>query len=49
MVPPGTLRDAFLDAHRDLLDADWWSDMQTRASAGLAPDTYPYSASRRLV
>ena len=49
MVPPGTLRDAFLDAHRDLLDADWWADMQERAAAGLAPDTFPYATSRRLV
>lgn len=49
MVPPGPLRDAFLDAHRDLLDADWWCDMQQRATAGLAPDTYPYAPSRRLV
>ena len=48
MVPPGKLRDAFLDAHRDLLDADWWSEMQERATAGQAPDTYPYSPSRRL-
>ena len=47
-VPGGRLRDAFLAAHADLLDPDWWCAMQERARTGEVPDTYPYAAARRL-
>ncbi|HET7459136.1 MAG TPA: bifunctional isocitrate dehydrogenase kinase/phosphatase [Gemmatimonadaceae bacterium] len=47
-VPEGPLRDAFLAAHGDLLDPDWWCAMQERARAGEVPDTFPYAAARRL-
>ena len=48
MVPPGRLRDVFLDAHRDLLDARWWCAVQERIHAGELVDTFPYPATRRL-
>ena len=48
MVPEGPLRDAFLTAHRDLLDADWWCAVQDRVRAGELVDTFPYPAHRRL-
>jgi isocitrate dehydrogenase kinase/phosphatase len=48
MVPDGPLRDAFLAAHRDLLDADWWCAVQDRVRAGELVDTFPYPAHRRL-
>ena len=48
MVPSGPLRDAFLSAHRDLLDADWWRAVQDRVRAGELVDTFPYPAHRRL-
>ena len=48
MIPPGPLREAFLEAHRDLLDADWWCAMQERARTGEVPNTFPYAPSRRL-
>jgi isocitrate dehydrogenase kinase/phosphatase len=48
MVPAGPLRDAFLDAHGDLLDAEWWCAVQERVSAGELVDTFPYPAERRF-
>ena len=48
MVPTGPLRDAFLAAHRDLLDPDWWRSVQDRVRAGELVDTFPYPAHRRL-
>ena len=48
MVPAGSLRDAFLDAHAELLDPDWWCAVQERVSAGELVDTFPYPAERRL-
>jgi isocitrate dehydrogenase kinase/phosphatase len=48
MVPEGPLRDAFMDAHKDLLDARWWCAVQERIRAGELVDTFPYPATRRL-
>jgi isocitrate dehydrogenase kinase/phosphatase len=48
MVPAGPLRDAFLAAHRDLLDPDWWTATQERARNGEVPDTFPYAVAKRL-
>ena len=44
----GELRDAFLDAHRELLGPRFWRDMQARIRAGEYPDFFPYPAARRL-
>jgi isocitrate dehydrogenase kinase/phosphatase len=48
MVPNGPLRDAFIDAHGDLLDAEWWCQVQERVRNGELVDTFPYPAARRL-
>ena len=48
LVPPGRLRDVFLDAHSDLLDARWWRRVQERVLAGELVDTFPYPRVRRL-
>jgi isocitrate dehydrogenase kinase/phosphatase len=48
LVPPGHLRDVFLDAHGDLLDARWWCAVQERVRAGELVDTYPYPRERRF-
>jgi isocitrate dehydrogenase kinase/phosphatase len=48
LVPEGPLRDAFLSAHSDLLDPDWWRATQERNRAGEMADTFPYARSRRL-
>jgi isocitrate dehydrogenase kinase/phosphatase len=42
------LRQAFLDAHADLLTADFWRRIQTRHRAGEVLEVLPYRASRRL-
>lgn len=49
LVPAGRLRDAFMDAHRDLLDPRWWIGVQERVRAGEMVDTFPYPQERRLV
>jgi isocitrate dehydrogenase kinase/phosphatase len=48
LLPPGRLRDVFLDAHADLLDPAWWQAVQARQHAGELVDTFPYPAARRL-
>ena len=48
LVPEGPLRDAFLSAHGDLLDPDWWRATQERNRAGELVDTFPYPAARRI-
>ena len=48
LIPPGPLRDAFLEAHADLLTAEFWRGMQERQAAGELPDFYPYKPNRRL-
>ncbi len=44
----GTVREAFLAAHGDLLTAAYWRDMQARFAAGEIVDIFPYDARRRL-
>ncbi|HEU5303071.1 MAG TPA: bifunctional isocitrate dehydrogenase kinase/phosphatase [Gemmatimonadales bacterium] len=48
LVPPGRLRDAFLEAHGDLLDAGFWQDVQRRLAAGEVVDVFPYRREARL-
>lgn len=48
LVPNGRLREVFLDAHSDLLDARWWCAVQERVRTGELVDTFPYPAVRRL-
>jgi isocitrate dehydrogenase kinase/phosphatase len=48
LVPPGTLRDAFLQAHGDLLDVRYWRDTQDRVRTGEILDVFPYQPYRRL-
>jgi isocitrate dehydrogenase kinase/phosphatase len=48
LVPAGPLRDAFMDAHGDLLTVRWWREIQERQKAGELPDFFPYPQSRRL-
>jgi isocitrate dehydrogenase kinase/phosphatase len=44
----GRLREAFLDAHADLLRPAFWLDMQERIRAGEFPDFFPYPPEQRL-
>ena len=48
MVPNGPLRESFLAAHGELLEAEWWRSVQDRVRAGELVDTFPYPAQRRL-
>ncbi|MDQ3810174.1 MAG: bifunctional isocitrate dehydrogenase kinase/phosphatase [Chloroflexota bacterium] len=48
LVPSGRLRDAFLEAHADLLDVEFWKRMQERQKAGEIVDVFPYKQTRRL-
>jgi isocitrate dehydrogenase kinase/phosphatase len=48
LVPPGRLRDAFLAAHGDLLDLDFWLGVQRRVAAGEIVDVFPYRREARL-
>lgn len=48
LVPAGRLRDLFLEAHRDLLDPDWWRAEQERQRTGEIVETFPYPAARRF-
>jgi isocitrate dehydrogenase kinase/phosphatase len=48
LVPPGRLRDAFLAAHRDLLDTGFWLGVQRRLAAGEVVDVFPYRREARL-
>ena len=48
LVPAGPLREAFMDAHRDLFTVRFWREMQERQKAGEVPDFFPYPAARRL-
>ena len=42
----GELRDAFMDAHRELLSVEFWRAMQEEHRAGRVPDVVPYPAPR---
>ena len=48
LVPPGELRDAFLEAHGDLLDVAFWQRVQQRLGAGEVVDVFPYRRSALL-
>jgi isocitrate dehydrogenase kinase/phosphatase len=48
LVPPGHLRDAFLGAHRDLLQLDFWLGVQRRLATGEIVDVFPYRREARL-
>lgn len=48
LVPPGRLRDAFLQAHGDLLDVRFWQGVQRRLAAGEVFDVFPYRRSAEL-
>ncbi len=44
----GAARDAFLEAHRELLGVRFWLAMQEQIRTGDLLDVFPYPASRRL-
>jgi isocitrate dehydrogenase kinase/phosphatase len=48
LVPPGPLRDDFLQAHADLLDVRFWQGVQARLAAGEVVDVFPYPRDARL-
>lgn len=48
LVPPGRLRDAFLEVHGDLLDTGFWQGVQRRLAAGEVVDVFPYRREARL-
>ena len=48
LVPPGSLRQTFLEAHGDLLDAGFWQGVQRRLAAGEVVDVFPYRREARL-
>jgi isocitrate dehydrogenase kinase/phosphatase len=48
LVPEGPLREAFLEAHAELLDVHWWKSVQERLSRGELFDVFPYHERRRL-
>lgn len=48
LVSPGELREAFLEAHADLLTPAFWREMQRKQVRGELPDLFPYPQARRL-
>jgi isocitrate dehydrogenase kinase/phosphatase len=48
LVPPGRVRDAFLAAHADLIDIEFWRGVQRRLAAGEVVDVFPYPRDARL-
>jgi isocitrate dehydrogenase kinase/phosphatase len=48
LVPPGAVREAFLAAHADLLDIEFWRGVQRRLAAGEIVDVFPYPRNARL-
>jgi isocitrate dehydrogenase kinase/phosphatase len=48
LLPPGPLRQAFLDAHADLLSPEFWLNVQSRLSKGEVVDVFPYRRNARL-
>jgi isocitrate dehydrogenase kinase/phosphatase len=48
LIPPGALRDAFLEVHAELLTTDFWREMQRRQERGEVVDVFPYGQDRRL-
>jgi isocitrate dehydrogenase kinase/phosphatase len=45
---PRELRDAFVEAHGEILTAEFWRRMQARHRAGEIVDIFPYKQSQRL-
>jgi isocitrate dehydrogenase kinase/phosphatase len=48
LVPPGRVRDAFLQAHGDLLGVPFWQGVQRRLAGGEVVDVFPYRRDARL-
>jgi isocitrate dehydrogenase kinase/phosphatase len=48
LVPPGEVRDAFLAAHGNLLDPEFWQGVQRRLASGEIVDVFPYRRSDPL-
>jgi isocitrate dehydrogenase kinase/phosphatase len=48
LVPPGRVRDAFLEVHGDLLEVPFWQDVQRRLVDGEVVDVFPYRRNARL-
>jgi isocitrate dehydrogenase kinase/phosphatase len=48
LVPPGSLRETFLEAHGDLLDPSFWQNVQRQLAAGEVVDVFPYRRNSRL-
>jgi isocitrate dehydrogenase kinase/phosphatase len=48
LVPPGELRDAFIEAHGDLLAIAFWQGVQQRLARGEVVDVFPYRREARL-
>ncbi len=48
LVPPGPVRQAFLEAHGDLLDVELWQGVQRRLAEGEVFDVFPYRRSAEL-
>jgi isocitrate dehydrogenase kinase/phosphatase len=48
LVPPGRAREAFLEAHGDLLDVEFWQGVQRRLAEGEVFDVFPYRRSAEL-
>jgi isocitrate dehydrogenase kinase/phosphatase len=48
LVPPGRIRDVFLQAHGDLLDLPFWQGVQRRLAEGEVVDVFPYRREARL-
>jgi isocitrate dehydrogenase kinase/phosphatase len=48
LVPPGRLREAFLEIHGNLLDTVFWQGVQRRLAAGEVVDVFPYRRDARL-
>jgi isocitrate dehydrogenase kinase/phosphatase len=48
LVPPGRLRDTFIESHGDLLDVGFWQGVQRRVAGGEVVDVFPYRREARL-
>ncbi|HYE36260.1 bifunctional isocitrate dehydrogenase kinase/phosphatase [Methylocaldum sp.] len=49
LLTDSRLRNAFLDRHSDLLDADYWKQKQKRIAESRFEDVFPYAESKRFV
>jgi isocitrate dehydrogenase kinase/phosphatase len=48
LLPPGSLRETFLQVHADLLSIDFWMEAQRRLARGEVVDVFPYRREARL-